>query len=90
MPPIGKLLTIPELAERLRISKRSAYRVVREMTHATLAGRLVVPETAVERYIAARLVEPAQEWRRSPSSRGASATSSCQRPIEVRTKLRAK
>ena len=36
----GKLLTIAELGERLRLSKSAAYRVAREMMHAKISGRL--------------------------------------------------
>lgn len=38
-----EFLTVEEVADLLRISKRSAYRVVKEMVHAEIAGRLVVP-----------------------------------------------
>lgn len=108
----SRLLTVPEIADRLRISKRSAYRVAREMMHAEIAGRLVVPEQAVERYIEQKLKEPT--WANSTGATGpsmattsiatasangnrsarrtkalpvpGSETSSCRRPIEVRTK----
>lgn len=57
----SKLLTMPELAERLRISKRSAYRVAREMMHVEIAGRMQVSDSEVERYIAARTRGPLDE-----------------------------
>ncbi|TMQ23024.1 MAG: helix-turn-helix domain-containing protein [Deltaproteobacteria bacterium] len=52
------LLTVPEVAARLRISRRSAYRVAREMMHAEIAGRIVIPEIVLERYIAGKMQEP--------------------------------
>lgn len=47
----ARLLTVPELADRLRISKRSAYRVARDMPHRQVRGRLFVLAVDVERYI---------------------------------------
>jgi hypothetical protein len=53
-----KLLTVEEVGVLLRISRRAAYRVVREMMHATVAGRLRVPQDAVEQYLQQRMVKP--------------------------------
>ncbi|MCX5741895.1 MAG: helix-turn-helix domain-containing protein [Proteobacteria bacterium] len=95
----ARLLTIVEVAARLRISKRSAYRVAREMIHAEIGGRLLVPEPALERYIETRLraptwdpsapASPAARTSRAPASTSrptAATPSSSRRPIVVRTK----
>lgn len=48
MPTIGKLLAVPELAERLSVSRATAY-----------IGSLVrVSEEALARYLTARTVQP--------------------------------
>jgi hypothetical protein len=57
----ARLPTIPELAERLRVSRRSAYRIARQMMHAQIAGRLLVPEPSVDRYVETRIKEP-ETW----------------------------
>lgn len=54
----ASLLMIGELAERLRVSKRAAYRLAREMIHVEIGGRLLVPEPAVDRYIETHTKEP--------------------------------
>lgn len=89
------LLTIPELATRLRISKSSAYRVAKEMPHVAIRGRVLVPELALERYIEERLREPdtfstvtsprPRLSRAAPSPRAA-PNLSWLRPIQPRTK----
>jgi hypothetical protein len=43
-PAKSRLMTVDEVAERLRVSKRTAYRLVKEMVRAEIGGRLVVPE----------------------------------------------
>lgn len=53
-----RLMTIAELADLLRISKRSAYRVARQMLHVEIGGRLLVPEPAVETFIQLHIKEP--------------------------------
>lgn len=50
-----KLLTVAEVAERLRTSRRTAYRLVKLMVRGEIGGRLGVSEIELERYIAARL-----------------------------------
>jgi excisionase family DNA binding protein len=55
---VTRMLTIDEVADRLRISKRSAYRVVKEMIRHEIGGRLVVPEQSVERYLERHTLEP--------------------------------
>lgn len=91
------LLTIPELAARLRVSKRSAYRVAREMVHVVIAGRLLVPENAVDHYVAARMSAPvrqvatarARRRGRTPARADQSGVAaSWLKPIEPRTKPR--
>lgn len=71
MSPIAKakLLTIAELADRLRISKRSAYRVAREIGIAMVAP-LLVPETDVDRFVASRMRGPRNDRSRHPLSEG--------------------
>lgn len=81
----SQLMTIPELAERLRISKRSAYRVAREMVHVEIAGRLLVPELAVERFVTERMHAPTMTPGVTSTPR---RSSNSRRPIQVRTKPR--
>jgi hypothetical protein len=91
-----RLMTMPELAERLRISKRSGYRIARELVHAVIAGRLLVTEESLESYIASKLREPecfdASSKGRSPPSQRSNAaaiqTASWLKPIVPRTKPR--
>lgn len=64
-----KLLTVAELADRLRISKRSGYRVVREMEHRTIGKRLFVESAELERFLESKL-RPGVP--RPPSRRGRS------------------
>src|SRR5689334_7698639 len=60
------LLTVPELAQRLRVSRRSAYRLARKMVHAEIGGRLLVPEPTVDQFIETHLKE-AEPWDPSTS-----------------------
>jgi excisionase family DNA binding protein len=53
-----KLLTISEVAERLRVSKRTAYRLAQGMIRTEIGGSLRVPEPALDRYIAERTTDP--------------------------------
>lgn len=90
-PKLAKspLLSISDVAARLRISKRSAYRIAGEVAHVKIGRRLLVPELAIERYIEARMTIPTA-FEVSPS-RGRGTTlvgSTSRRPIEVRTKPR--
>src|SRR5262245_21298269 len=56
----SRLLTATEVAERLRISKRAAYRTIRDMCHVQIGGRLLVPEESLEKFIDAHTKGP--EW----------------------------
>jgi len=71
-PPI-RLITIPELAARRRIFKRSAYRIARELTHATIASRFLVTEESVERYIESKL-RVSEVWNATTIVRSSSRT----------------
>jgi predicted DNA-binding transcriptional regulator AlpA len=95
----SRLLTIPELRARLRVSRSSAYRVARAMEHIELGGRLLVPEAAVDAYVEARLRSPAQAPVRTLAPRSTSQAwtlgpttpvpvQNSRRPIEVRTRGR--
>src|SRR5690606_28836219 len=84
VPARAKLLTIVEVAERLRISKRAAYRIARQMIHVEIGGRLLVPEPAVDRYIETHTKEPtawdvstsaAEPTTRTSSTSGGAASS---------------
>jgi hypothetical protein len=68
MSPIAKsrLLNIDEVADRLRISKRSAYRVAKEMRTERVGGATVVSEYELERFMAARLRGPRETRERHP------------------------
>lgn len=91
------LLTPTEVAARLRISRRKAYSVMREMVHVE-DPRLLVTESALDRYIEARTKEPI-EWnsQSQPVRRAKVRTTAAQaqpvalggsnarKPIEVRT-----
>ncbi|MBV8758634.1 MAG: helix-turn-helix domain-containing protein [Deltaproteobacteria bacterium] len=69
------MLTVPELAARLRIGRSSAYRLARRLMHAEIGGRLLVPEPAVDRYVERNLTEP-EPWVTSPSASRMTAPSS--------------
>jgi excisionase family DNA binding protein len=83
MARTSTLLTIDEVAERLRVSRRTAYRLVKEMARAEIGGRVLVPEAELERYIESKLRRP--EWSMPTEAR---AIAGPLRPIEVRTKPR--
>ena len=65
-PPL--LFTVREVAEQLRLSKRAAYRIVRNMKRVEIGGRILVPATALADYIAARMQQP-EVWANVPTRR---------------------
>ena len=56
---MDKLLTPDEVAEVLRVSRRTAYRIMRQMPHLETPFR--VAETGLRAWIAGRTVSPAME-----------------------------
>lgn len=56
---MSQLLTVAEVAERLRLSHRSVYRLAKEhrITFIRLSGQLRFPEDALEAYLTAARVE---------------------------------
>lgn len=54
----ARLVTIAELAEWLRVTKRAAYRLARERFHVEIGGRLLVPAPVIDRYIETHTKEP--------------------------------
>ena len=56
---MDKLLTPDEVAEVLRVSKRTAYRIMHQMPHMETPFR--VAETGLRAWIAGRTVDPAME-----------------------------
>ena len=56
---MDKLLTPDEVAEVLRVSKRTAYRIMHQMPHMETPFR--VAETGLRAWIAGRTVAPAME-----------------------------
>src|SRR5690606_26652776 len=61
----SRLLTVAQVAERLAVSRSTAYRIVREMLRVHVGGQIRVPEDAVERYLARRTEAP---WDESSSA----------------------
>ena len=56
---MDKLLTPDEVAEVLRVSRRTAYRIMHQMPHIETPFR--VAETGLRAWIAGRTVDPAME-----------------------------
>lgn len=52
------LLTVTEVAARLKVSRRTAYRLIQGMIRTEIGGSLRVPEAALDRYIAERTIDP--------------------------------
>lgn len=52
------LLTVPEVAERLRIGQRTVYRMVKEhrLSYIRVEGQLRIPTSALEDYLTAGTV----------------------------------
>ncbi|MBV2363479.1 helix-turn-helix domain-containing protein [Streptomonospora nanhaiensis] len=58
--PSGRLLTVAQVAERLNTSERYPRRLIEErrITFVKLGRHVRIPETALDEFIAAGLVEP--------------------------------
>jgi excisionase family DNA binding protein len=64
-PPTTELMTLPELAESLRISKNTAYRMVekRELAFHKVRGSLRFRKADVDVYLAQTRVESKEQWK---------------------------
>jgi excisionase family DNA binding protein len=88
------LLTLAELAARLRVSRRTAHRIATgEMVHVRARRQILVPEVEFERWIRRRMQAPSEastdEGKRGGgwTAKGdGSAIASWLRPITVRTR----
>lgn len=63
--PTNELITLPELAEILRISKNTAYRMVekRELAFYKVRGTLRFRKSDVEAYLKQARVESKEQWK---------------------------
>jgi len=88
---VDELLTVAEVAQRLRCSRSMAYRLIQEMPVIRI-GRIVrVSVKELDRYIAAHTKVPDAAWmrrrvRRAPESNAPEPGSGWRRPIQPRTK----
>lgn len=66
---MSPLLTIPETARRLRLSTSTTYRLVEsgQITHVRAGSRVLIPEAAVDAYVAAHTVTALPRLRRNRS-----------------------
>jgi hypothetical protein len=70
-----KYLSVPEVAQRLGLSRSKAYRVIKNMVRVNIDGAIRIPEDALTSYLASRTILPWDDSTGGPRRGGATTTS---------------